>query len=272
MRSFDIPGPKWQLLLARLMLGINKPRRAILGMELAGEIKAVGDDVTLFKEGDKIFASTVWSGFGAYAEYKCMAEDGVLALKPTNMTFEEAAVIPSGGITTLGILKMANIQEGQKVLIYGASGSVGTFAVQLAKAFDAEVSGVCSTANLELVKSLGADKVIDYTKEDFTESGETYDVIFDTVDKFPPEQAKRSLKQTGIYLNVDASSDRIKKEEVLSLLKELKELIEAGQLKAVIDRRYSMEEIVEAHRYVDQGHKRGNVVITFTQNNKTKQE
>ena len=261
MRGLDIPGPSWQRVLARLVLGIRRPRKAILGMELAGEIEAVGQDVTRFQRGDQVFASTVWSGFGAYAEYKCMAKEGALALKPANMTFEEAAVIPSGGITTLGILKMANIQPADQVLIYGASGSVGTFAVQLARAFGAEVTGVCSTANLELVRSLGAGRVIDYTREDFTQSGETYDVIFDAVDKFRGDY-RAALKETGVYLNVDVSSDKIKTRDVPFLLRELKELAEAGKLRAVIDRRYPWEQIVEAHRYVDQGHKKGNVIIT----------
>jgi NADPH:quinone reductase-like Zn-dependent oxidoreductase len=261
MRGLDIPGPGWQRLLARLVLGIRRPRKAILGMELAGEIETVGQDETRFKRGDRVFASTVWSGFGAYAEYKCMAQDGVLAHMPANMTFEEAAVIPSGGVTTLGILKMADIQPGQKVLIYGASGSVGTFAVQLARAFGAEVTGVCSTANLELVRSLGAGRVIDYTREDFTRSGETYDVVFDAVDKFQGDY-RTALKETGVYLNVDASSDKVKAGDAPLLLRELKELVEAGKLRAVIDRRYPWEQIVEAHRYVDGGHKKGNVIIT----------
>ncbi len=261
MRGLDIPGPGWQRLLARLVLGIQRPKNAILGMELSGTVEAVGKDVTAFEIGDEVFASTVWSGFGAYAEYKCMAEDGVLALKPANMTFEEAAVIPSGGVTTLGVIKMANIQRGQQVLVYGASGSVGTFAVQLAKALGAEVTGVCSAANLDLVRSLGADKVIDYTTEDAADRLEEYDVIFDAVDKMP-DGWKRSLRETGIYLNAHASSDKIKTRDVPFLLRELKELVEAGKLKAVIDRRYGFEQIVEAHKYVDQGHKKGNVVVT----------
>ncbi|PKL67157.1 MAG: NAD(P)-dependent alcohol dehydrogenase [Methanobacteriales archaeon HGW-Methanobacteriales-1] len=263
MRSLNIPGPSWQLLFARIFLGIRNPKKAILGMELSGKIEVVGKNVTLFKEGDEIFASTVWSGFGGYAEYKCMPEDGALTIKPINMTFEEAATIPSGGITTLGIIRMANIQNGQRVLIYGASGSVGTFAVQIAKSLGAEVTGVCSTTNLEMVKLLGADKVIDYTKEDFTQNSEKYDVIFDAVAKIPPKQTKKSLKKTGIYLNVHTSSEKIKTKDAISLLKDLKELIEAEKIKAVIDRTYPMDQIVEAHRYVDKGHKKGNVVINI---------
>jgi NADPH:quinone reductase-like Zn-dependent oxidoreductase len=261
MRGLDIPGPAWQRLMARLVLGIRRPKNAILGMDLAGRIDAVGSDVTRFQPGDEVFGSTMWSGFGAYAEYKCMAEDGLLAPKPANMTFEEAAVIPSGGITALGIVKMAEIQPGQKVLIYGASGSVGSLSVQLARTFGAEVTGVCSTDNLDMVRALGAETAIDYTREDCVERGETYDVIFDAVDKYQGDY-RAALKDTGIYLNVHVASDKIDVNDMPSLLAELKELAEAGKLKAAIDRRYPWEQIVEAHRYVDQGHKKGNVAIT----------
>lgn len=259
MRSLNVPGMRWQVFLARLYLGVRKPKRAILGMELSGEIEAVGSNVTNYQVGDEVFASTVWSDFGGYAEYKCMPENGAITIKPTNMTFDEAAVIPSGGITSLSLIKRANIQKGQKVLIYGASGSVGTFAVQLAKSLGAEVTGVCSTTNLELIKSLGADYVIDYTREDFTQNNEQYDVIFDAVGIFSSKRTKNSLKKTGIYLNVHKS--KIKRKDAIVLLRELKELIEARKLKGVIDRTYTLDEIVEAHQYVDKGHKKGNVVI-----------
>jgi NADPH:quinone reductase-like Zn-dependent oxidoreductase len=261
MRSFTVPRGQW--LFARIYLGILKPKRAILGMEISGAVEAVGKKVTRFKVGDLVFASTFEADFGGYAEYKCLPEDGLLAIKPADLTFEEAAAAVGGGMTALRCLERGRIQSGQTVLIYGASGSVGTNAVRLAKKhYGAEVTGVCSTANMELVRSLGADRVLDYTQEDFTQSSETYDVVFDAVAKISPSRARKALKKTGIYLNVhkDAheTSGGIRTQEMLSL----KELIEAGKMKPVIDRCYAFEDIVEAHRYVDGGHKRGNVAIT----------
>ncbi|MBD3190202.1 MAG: zinc-binding dehydrogenase [Candidatus Heimdallarchaeota archaeon] len=261
MRKFDVP--RWQWLFARFYLGLFKPKRPILGMELSGEIEEVGTKVTKFKKGEQVFASTVWEDFGAYAEYKTMPEDGMITHKPSNITFEEAAAgITTGAITALYPLKKANIQKGQKVLIYGASGSVGTYAVQLAKYFGAEVTGVCSTTNLKLVKSLGADKVIDYTKEDFTESDEKYDLIFDAVDKFPSSRGKKALKETGIYRLVGRVSAS-QEEMITEGLPFLKELVEQEKLKPVIDKVYPLEQIVEAHRYVETERKKGNVVITM---------
>ena len=235
-------------------------RKGIPGHEFSGEIEQVGANVKKFKAGDQVFGTTTGLSVGGNAEYVCIPEEsgtGVLAVMPSNVVYDEAAAIPVGGMTALQILRRANIQSGQKVLVYGASGSVGTYAVQIAKYFGAEVTGVCSTKNIDLVRSLGADKVIDYTKEDFTESGETYDVIFDAVGKSSPEQDKKSLKPDGHRLSIQTST-----KETMELLLFLKELVELGKIKPVIDRRYPLEQTAEAHRYVEAGHKTGNVVIT----------
>ncbi len=259
MRAFIVPPAMW--LPSRLYLGVFKPKRSILGMELAGVVEAVGSQVTQFKPGDSVFASTFDSNFGGYAEYKCFPESGTIALKPANLTYEEAAAAVGGGVTAMRCLRKGHIQPGQRVLIYGASGAVGTNAVQIVKNhYGASVTGVCSTANLELIRSLGADQVIDYTKEDFAQLDQRYDVIFDAVSKYPPARAKQALKPGGVYLNVHRNSDGGNMRQDLL---ELKALIEAGKLKPVIDRCYPLDQIVEAHRYVDQGHKKGNVAITL---------
>jgi NADPH:quinone reductase-like Zn-dependent oxidoreductase len=250
MRSFTVPPLFW--LPARITLGFTKPKQPIYGMELAGEVETIGKDVTRFKVGDQVFGSTLTENFGAYAEYKCLPEQAMVTIKPANMTYEEAAALPIGATTALRLLRKGNIQRGQKILIYGASGSVGTYAIQLAKYFGAEVTGVCSTANLEMVKSLGADHVIDYTKDG------RYDVIFDTLAKFPKSQYSNVLKPNGTCVTMA----RLDSKESMDNLVFIKEVIEAGTIKVIIDRCYSLQQMVEAHRYVDAGHKRGNVVIT----------
>lgn len=256
MRSFTVPAAVW--IPARLALGITKPRQPIFGSELAGVVEAVGKNVTRFKVGDQVFASTLTENFGGYAEYKSLPEKAMMAIKPANMTYQEAAALPIGATTALRLLRKGNIQRGQKILIYGASGSVGTYAIQLAKYFGGEVTGVCSTSNLEMVKSLGADHVIDYTNEDFSAMEERYDVIFDTLAKFPKSQYSKVLAPNGTYI----SMAKLDTKESMDNLIAIKELVEGGEIKVFIDRCYPLENMVEAHRYVDAGHKKGNVVIS----------
>lgn len=285
MRSLDAPVGFGFML--RLFLGFSRPRQPILGMELAGEIESVGKSVSKFKVGDPVFAFSGSSmRMGCHAEYKCMPEDGAVVLKPSSLTYDEAAAISFGGTTALDFFRRGKLQAREKVLINGASGAVGSAAVQLAKHFGADVTGVCSTANVELVHSLGAAHVIDYTKEDFARNGVSYDVIVDTAGTAPFSRCKDSLREGGRLLMVLAGLPEMLRIPWASLtsgkkiiagpaaeraddLRFLAKLAEAGEFKPVIDRRFPFEQIVEAHRYVDTGRKKGNVVITFGHDGRT---
>lgn len=260
IRGLKLSG--WRRLAIRLAYGLTAPR-AILGMIVAGEVESVGRAVTSFKSGDQVFGMGGFR-FGTYAEKVCWPAKAALALRPVNLTYEEAAALPYGGLLASHFLRRLNVRRGQRALVYGASGAIGTSAVQLAKHAGAEVTGVCSTANLDLVRSLGASTVIDYTKEDFTRRGERYDVIFDAVGRRKSAQALANsavaLAPNGLQMSVDDGTPRLQRSDLLRV----KELAESGELRPVIDRCYPLEEIVEAHRYVDQGHKRGNVIVTVT--------
>ena len=277
VRSLNVPAGFG--LMTRLVFGVSRPKQPILGTELAGVIESVGNDVKKFKVGDQVFAFSD-TAMGCHAEYKCMPEDGAVALKPPNLTFEEAAALSFGGTTALDFFRRGRLQNGERVLVNGAAGAVGTAAVQLAKHFGADVTGVCSTANLELVRSLGASHVVDYTQEDFTQNGETYDVIVDTAGSAPFSRSKASLKEGGRLLMVLGGLPDMLQIPWVSMtsskkviagpaagraedLRFLAGLAETGEFKPVIDRRYPFEQIAEAHRYVDTGRKKGNVVITL---------
>jgi NADPH:quinone reductase-like Zn-dependent oxidoreductase len=258
MRSLSIPGTVFERIMGRLFIGVTGPKRKVLGMELAGTVESKGKNVTKFSEGDEVFASMGLS-FGAHAEYVCLLEDGVVALKPSNMTFEESAPVPASGCAALVFLRdTGKIKSGDRVLINGASGALGTYGVQIAKYFGAEVTGVCSTGNLEMVESLGADYVVDYTKEDFTKSDNQYDLVFDAVSLSSKSECQKILAPNGRYIRTTGPNP--KREDLLFL----KDVIEAGKLKTVIDRIYSLDEIDKAHRYVEKGHKKGNVVINVS--------
>ncbi|PED36716.1 NAD(P)-dependent alcohol dehydrogenase [Bacillus cereus] len=254
IRGFNSPLLFW--IPMRIILGFRKPRKPILGVELSGEIEDIGTDVTQFKKGDQVFALTELN-LGGYAEYTCVHESGLIALKPTNVTYEEAAVIPFGGTSALHFLRKGQIKKGQRVLIYGASGSVGTAAIQLAKYFGATVTAICSSSNFDLVTTLGADNIIDYMKEDFTKQGEHYDIIFDAVGKYKKSLCTDALMPKGKYVSVNGMMAKVSKED----MNLLKQLAETEKLKPVIDRTYRLEEIAEAHIYVEKGHKKGNVSI-----------
>lgn len=258
VRNFDVPPLMW--IPARLMLGIRGPKNKILGNDFAGEVEAIGKNVTKFKVGDQVFGALPAMTSGTYAEYVSLPERAMLVLKPSSMTYTEVASIPFMGLAALVFLRdRAKIQSGQKVLIYGASGAVGTFAVQLAKCFGAEVTGVCSTKNLDLVKSLGADKVIDYTQDQIAKGDIKYDIIFDAVGKISKAHGKKILASSGVYVTVNTLTAVKPGIEDLQFLKEL---LEKRKIKAVIDKIYPLDQIIEAHRYVETGRKRGNVIVT----------
>jgi NADPH:quinone reductase-like Zn-dependent oxidoreductase len=279
--QFSMSFPFW--VLTRLMFGVNKPKINILGAEFAGEVETAGNKVTLFKKGDQVFGYR-GTAFGAYAEFLCMPENGLVALKPVNMTFDEAATVPYGALTALNLLRKANIQRGQTILISGASGGIGSYAIQVAKHYGAEVTGVCGTPRVALVKALGASHVIDYTKEDFTQNGKTYDVIFDVLGKSSFSRCQNSLTENGIYLLASfkipqlwqmlTTTMRGGKKVVCALSSEtpadllyIKKLVEAAEIKTIVDKRFPLEQTTDAHRYMEAGQRVGNVVIVVEHDN-----